>query len=637
MKMISTLNEMLRESVEKYGDLPALKIRVGENFHSISFRELGTMIEELGTGLIDFGVKKGDHIGLIADNRYEWMICDLAVLGTGACDVPRGCDATPQEIEFILRHAGIGTLFVEDKRQLEKLYAIAENLPDLKTFILMSDEESVDADRFRLIQLHTMKGLMKRGRELMNGGDRRFRDRAGGVKAGDMATIIYTSGTTGQPKGVMLSHRNIMHNVINAPKNVPIVRGDRFVSILPTWHSFERTVEYVLLHVGASNAYSKPAAQVLIKDFETEKPHYVSSVPRIWEALYNAIHYKISRESTIRRVIFHLFVNIGIRHHRYRMKFRNLIPRFEVRRLLARPFEIAASGTALVCFTPLRALGDRLVYSKIRERTGGELKAGISGGGALHRHIDDFFAGVGLCILEGYGLTETSPIVAVRTFERPVPYTVGPLLQGVEVKVVDKQGNTLPRGNRGLIMVRGDLVMKGYYKNERATREVLSSDGWLNTGDLGRLSIAGELQITGRAKDTIVLSGGDNIEPLPIEQKLAESRFVHQAIVIGQDRKTIGALIVPDFDALHEYAEEQGVSYRDECALIEDPHIKSLFRREIKELISLKNGFRAVEYVTCFKLLPREFEVGKELTQTLKMRRNFISEIYGAEIQALYG
>jgi long-chain acyl-CoA synthetase len=179
--------------------------------------------------------------------------------------------------------------------------------------------------------------------------------------------------------------------------------------------------------------------------------------------------------------------------------------------------------------------------------------------------------------------------------------------------------------------------MKGYYKNERATREVLSSDGWLNTGDLGRLSIAGELQITGRAKDTIVLSGGDNIEPLPIEQKLAESRFVHQAIVIGQDRKTIGALIVPDFDALHEYAEEQGVSYRDERALIEDPHIKSLFRREIKELISLKNGFRAVEYVTCFKLLPREFEVGKELTQTLKMRRNFISEIYGAEIQALYG
>jgi long-chain acyl-CoA synthetase len=635
--MISTLNEMLQESVEKYGDLPALKIRKGEGFHPISYRELGTMIEELGTGLMDLGVKKADHIGLIADNRYEWMICDLAILGTGACDVPRGCDATPQEIEFILRHAGISTIFVEDKRQLEKLYAIAENLPELKTFILMSDEESVDTARYRLIELHTMDGLMERGRQLLNSGDRRFRDQAGSIKADDMATIIYTSGTTGQPKGVMLTHGNIIHNVINAPKNVPIVKGDRFVSILPTWHSFERTVEYVLLHVGASNAYSKPAAQVLIKDFETEKPHYVSSVPRIWEALYNAIHYKISRESTIRRALFHLFVNIGIRHHRYRMKFRNLMPHFEPRRLLARSVEIAAAGAALVCFTPLRALGDRLVYSKIRERTGGELKAGISGGGALHRHIDDFFAGVGLCVLEGYGLTETSPIVAVRTFERPVPYTVGPLLQGVEVKIVDNQGNTLPRGARGLIMVRGDLVMKGYYRNEKATGEVLSSDGWFNTGDLGRLTLAGELQITGRAKDTIVLTGGDNIEPLPIEQKLSESRFVHQALVIGQDRKTIGALIVPDFDALHEYAEEHGIPYHGDRELIEEPQIKSLFRREIKELISPKNGFRAVEYVSCFKLLPREFEVGKELTQTLKMKRNFISEIYGPDIQALYG
>jgi long-chain acyl-CoA synthetase len=634
--MPSTLNEMIQESVGKYGDLPALKIRRGEVFHPISYRELGRMIEELGTGLIDLGVKRGEHLGLIADNRYEWMICDLAILGTGACDVPRGCDATPQEIEFILRHAGIGTVFVENRSQLEKLYAIAENLPELKTFILMCDGESVDPARFRLITLHTMESLMERGKELLKNGDTRFRERGGRVGPDDLATIIYTSGTTGQPKGVMLTHRNIMHNVINAPKNVPITRGDRFVSFLPTWHSFERTVEYVLLHVGASNAYSKPAAQVLIKDFEAEKPHYVSSVPRIWEALYNAILYKISRESTIRRALFHFFVQIGIRHHRHRMTYKNLMPKFEPGRLFSRPAEIITSGAALLWLTPLRALGDRLVFSKIRERTGGELKAGISGGGALPSHIDEFFAGVGLCVLEGYGLTETSPIVAVRTFERPVPYTVGPLLRGVEVKIVDERGTPLSRGARGLIMVRGDLVMKGYYKDQKATKKVLDPDGWLNTGDLGRLALAGELQITGRAKDTIVLTGGDNIEPMPIEQKLTESRYVHQVIIIGQDRKTVGALIVPDFEALHEYAAQEGVAFREDRDLIESPAIRSLFRREIKELISPKNGFRAVEYVSSFRLLPRAFEVGKELTQTLKMKRNFISDIYREDIQALY-
>jgi long-chain acyl-CoA synthetase len=334
---------------------------------------------------------------------------------------------------------------------------------------------------------------------------------------------------------------------------------------------------------------------VLIKDFEIEKPNYVSSVPRIWEALYNAIHLKISRESTVKQALFKLFVKAGILHHRNKMRLKNLMPQFQHQLFIARPLEIAASAFALLFLSPLQKVGEKLVYGKLKERIGGELKAGISGGGALHRHIDEFFAGVGLTVLEGYGLTETSPIVAVRTFERPIPFTVGPLLRGVEVKIVDGQGREVPRGRKGTIMVKGELVMKGYFKNEAATKQVLSPDGWLHTGDLGRLTQTGELQITGRAKDTIVLTGGENIEPLPIEQKLSESSFINQSMVIGQDRKTIGALIVPDFERLHEYAGEQGIEYDSDGTLIEDQRITNLFRAEIKDLIYLKNGFKAVE------------------------------------------
>ncbi len=227
--------------------------------------------------------------------------------------------------------------------------------------------------------------------------------------------------------------------------------------------------------------------------------------------------------------------------------------------------------------------------------------------------------------------------MAVRTFERPVLYTVGQLLRGVQVKIVDDNGNEVPRGQKGIIMVKGDLVMKGYYKNEKATREVLSPDGWLNTGDIGRLTVNGELQITGRAKDTIVLLGGENIEPLPIELALSQSRYIHEAMVVGQDKKTLGALIIPEYDNIVEYAEEHGIEYKSIEDLLKKQEIKNLIRSEIREFISPKYGFRTVEYISNFVLLPDPFEIGRELTHTLKKRRNIIYEMYHDYIEAIYG
>ena len=636
MSTPATLNEMIRQSVQKYGDLPALKIRENDVFKPISYKILGQIIEKLGTGLIDLGITRTDHLGLISDNRYEWIMCDLAILATGACDVPRGSDTTPQEIEYILRHAEVGTCFVENKRQLDKIYAIAENIPRLKNLILISSDESIDREGYKYINVYTTDELIQRGEELLNRGDRRIEEASMSVQPGDLATIIYTSGTTGEPKGVMLSHGNIVHNAISALKSVKIKKGDRYLSILPAWHSFERTIEYALLHAGASDAYSKPVAQVLLKDFELEKPQYIASVPRVWEALYNAIHYKISKESILKRFLFHTFVRTGILQHKSRLRFKNLMPRFSPMSLPERVFEVFFSGIVSLALLPMVMLGERLVYRKIRERTGGKLIAGISGGGALQKHVDDFFAGIRLSVVEGYGLTEASPIVSVRTLKRPVLNTVGPLLDGVEVKIVDEYQRELPRGEKGVVMVRGPNVMQGYYKNREATQRVLSENGWLNTGDMGRLTQTGELQITGRAKDTIVLLGGENIEPLPIERKLLQSKYINQVLIIGQDRKTLGALIVPNFDELAAFASQEKIEYQSYEELVENQKILGLIRNEIKTNISQKTGFRNIEYISTFKLLTREFEVGKELTQTLKMKRTLIIDLYKNEIESMY-
>ena len=634
--MVTTLNEMIQKSIEDFKDLPALKIREGNVFKPISYKELGRIIEKLGTGLIDIGVKKGDHIGLISDNRFEWMMCDLSILGTGACDVPRGSDTTPNELEYIFRHAGIKISFVENIKQLQKLYSIAENLPDLKTLILI-DAANLKKDDYPLIEIYTMDELIARGGKLIEYGDNRFDKAWRNVKPDDLATIIYTSGTTGQPKGVMLLHKNIMHNVLSAPYSIPVTRGDKFLSILPTWHSFERTIEYILLNVGASNAYSKPAAQILMKDLELEKPNYIASVPRIWESIYNAIYYKISKDSVIKRAMFFFFVKSGIVHHKMKLLRKNLLPTFEPKRITKRFFEVIFSSVVELLLKPISYIGDKIVYSKIREKTGGQLKAGISGGGALQRHVDEFFAGINLTILEGYGLTETSPVVAVRTFERPVLYTVGQPMRGVQVKIVDEHGNELKVGQKGIVMVKGDLVMKGYYKDDKATHDVITPDGWLNTGDIGRLTITGELQITGRAKDTIVLLGGENIEPLPIELAMSQSRYIHEAMVVGQDKKTLGALIVPEYDNIIEYAKEHGIEYNSINDLLEKQEIRDLIRNEIREFVSLKYGFRNVEYISNFVLLPNPFQIGRELKHTLKKRRNIIYEMYHDYIEAIYG
>ncbi|MBI4640731.1 MAG: AMP-binding protein [Candidatus Tectomicrobia bacterium] len=629
---LETLNEMFRRSVQQYRALPAFKVKREGNFQAISYSQLGTTVEEFGTGLITLGMKSGDHVGLISENCYEWILSDLAILGAGGSDVPRGGESSVDEIKYILNHSDARIAIVEDETQLKKLLQAREELPNLEAIIVM-DESYADRET---PSVYPFQDVVKRGREAISKGNHEFSERSSHVKKEELATIIYTSGTTGAPKGVMLSHQNIMHNIRVVPPLLNVSHNDRFLSILPPWHSYERIAEYIALYCGASTAYSKPVRQVLLADLLLIKPTFIPSVPRIWETIYNGVMANVKQQPPPRQKLFHLFVTLGEKYTEALRVIRDIDTLFHTpTQGERRAMKIKAYFLRCALALPYR-LADKAVFSHIRERTGGAVRAGISGGGALPHHMDLFFQAVGLTVLEGYGLTETSPVAAVRYFGREALYTVGPPLPETEIKIIDEQGNSLPPGEKGLIMIRGPQVMRGYYKDQPMTEKVIDQEGWFNSGDLGQMTIRGEIQITGRAKDTIVLLSGENLEPGPIEDRLKLSEYVKDIMVVGQDKRSVGALIVPDFSALEEYARARNIPLENHEELIKKPEILELFRHEINKLVSREAGFKAFERVTRFVLLTHEFTVGRELTHTLKMRRNVISELYQQEIEEMF-
>ncbi len=632
--MQETIPKLFKEIVDHNSESPALYSREKDSdFKPIKYKELYEIVSQLGAGLLALGAKRGDHIGIMSDNRKEWLICDLAILGIGAADVPRGSDSTADEMQYILNHADCTITFAENERQLEKIESKLNKIPNLKTIIIMDSEFTKENKKNSKIQIYTFEEIMEKGKEKLAKDPNAFERELNEGKNSDLATIIYTSGTTGEPKGVMLSHNNFLHQVKQIPKILDIKPGDIWLSILPAWHSFERIIEYVIIGSATAIAYSKPVGKIMLNDMATIKPAFMASVPRIWEGVRSAIYRKIKNESPIKRGIFYFFVSIGMTHAMLSYMFRGLLPQFKKR---YRAVDITLSIIPLIVLTPLKLLGDILVFKKLRMLLGGKFKAGISGGGALPEYVDKFFAAAGILLLEGYGLTETAPVISVRIQKKPVFGTVGPLLDGTEARILDENMNVLPPGQKGILYVKGPQVMLGYYKRPDATKEVLSEDGWLNTGDLAMMTHKGEIKIIGRVKDTIVLLGGENIEPDPIEGKILQSEYIDQVIVLGQDQKFLAALIVPNFDAIEKYAIDNDISYVDRTDLIDSAEINELIYEEINNRINQQTGFKPFERVYRIKLLPKPFEVGKELTHTLKMKRNVINEIYRKEIKELF-
>jgi len=618
------LARLYQSAARKYGALPAFATRVpGGGFQPVSFEGLYERGLELATGLIGAGLEAREHVGLIADNRFEWILCDCGILLAGAADVPRGTDSTEAEIAYILDHCDARFVFVENDAVLARVLRLRPHLPRLQTVVVMAPKNEIPPG------VLTLDGIRQSGRALRAGGDRRAEERIAAVRPEDLFTIIYTSGTTGTPKGVQLTHANMASQIKNLP--ISLYPGERALSILPIWHSYERVFEMVAISMGVCTHYT--SIRSVAEDLKTVRPHVMASAPRLWESLYQKLLARVKASSPLKRSLFAAACASSRAVQRSRSFFKGQ----ELDTVGRGPAEkvrlsIRRAGALAINLVPSRVL-DRLVLSKLREAVGfQDFRGTISGGGALQPHVDEFFNAIGIPVLEGYGLTETSPVLAVRTWDNLVIGTVGPLYPETEVRIVDLNSGAIlypsgkrgrGRGLRGEIHVRGPQVMRGYYKDPARTAGVLR-DGWFNTGDIGMVTFNDCLKILGRSKETIVLLNGENVEPVPIESRLTASPLIEACMVTGQDQKALGALIVPSLDGLRH----AGVHATDLPSLAADLRASELIEAEIRRLVGAHTGFKSFERISGFRLLPKGFEPGVELTHTHKIRRHVVTETY---------
>ena len=517
------------------------------------------------------------------------------MLGLGAVTVPIYPTLTAEQCRFILDNAECGIVIVSTNAQLQKLRAVAGQLRSLRNVVYMDPvPETSERDR-------DLRALLKRGAELRAAGPAAFHTLAGQVKPDDVATIIYTSGTTGEPKGAMLSHWNIVADVESCLKRVHLQPDDRGLSFLPLCHIFERMAGlYAMLRAGMGIAYAQSIDTVAADAVEV-RPTIINGVPRFYEKVFARVMENAATQPPLRRSIFHWGLEQGRRKARAHFERRSLAPQHAL--------------TA--------AIADRLVGAKVRERVGGRLRYCISGGAPLAPKVIEFFFAVGIPVLEGYGLTETSPVICLNPPGKEKPGSVGPPIDGIDVKI----------GDEGEILTRGPHIMRGYFRNDEATKVALR-DGWFHTGDVGQLDSEGYLFITDRLKDLLVTSGGKKVAPQPIEARLKISKWISEAVLIGDRRPYVVALLVPNFVNLEAEAKARGLSFTSHHELLEKPEVHALYQAEVDRT---NQGLAPFETIKYFALLDRELsaEAG-ELTPTLKVRRRIISERFSAMIENLY-
>ncbi len=633
LKYGSTLCQVYSNAALRYDGLPGFcrKDKSGA-FVPLSFRETYERGLDLATSLISLGLEPREHVGLLSDNRLEWILSDYAILLAGAADVPRGTDITDTELIYILTHSDARFVFVENNAMLARVQHCRPQLPHLRGIIVMASEDIPAAEG-----VHRLDQLIAEGARKRQAGDRSAQERASAVLPEDLCTIIYTSGTTGTPKGVQLTHANMCSQIENLP--LALRPGDRALSILPVWHSYERAFEMLSISRGVGTYYT--SLRGLAEDLKVVRPTVMASAPRLWENLYLKILSNVKSAPPIRQRLFHL-AYVVTRNVKRAERFFKGQQLDEHGRGLFQNLNLAFKHALLwlASIVPAKLL-DGIVLKKLRAVVGGEFRGTISGGGALQPHVDEFFNFIGIPVLEGYGMTETSPVLAVRTWKNLVIGTVGELYPHTEVRIIDLQNGEIlypdsrrlggGRGMRGEIHVKGPQVMRGYYKDPEGTARVLR-DGWMNTGDIGMVTYNGCLKILGRSKDTIVLLNGENIEPVPIEARLVESPFIDQCMVVGQDQKALASLIVPSF----EHFRQAGFTESTAVELAANPKVGHLIDEDIRNLINHSNGFKSFERITAWRLVPKPFEVGDEMTNTFKLKRHVITDRYAHLIAEMF-
>ena len=637
---VQSLPEIWPLVAQRFKNIVALKDPHGVGAHgakpsTLTYAQLYQQIQQFAAGLQSLGFKTEldetgipTRIALFADNSPRWMIADQGIITAGAANAVRSAQADREELLYILEDSGSIGLVVENLTLLKSLRDRLDSLP-LEWVILLSEEKPPEGET---LKINNYAELMAAGASHPLTSVSHNRD--------TLATLLYTSGTTGKPKGVMLTHGNLLHQVINIGSVWVPEPGDKVLSILPSWHAYERAVEYYILAQGCTQIYTN--LRNVKKDLKEFKPQLMVGVPRLWESIYEGVQKQLREQPANKQRLVQNFLSASKRY----MEARRLAQRLSLDNLQPSAIQRLKASVQASVLWPVHQLANKIVYQKVREATGGQIKIVISGGGSLARHLDDFFEIIAVEVLVGYGLTETSPVTNVRRPWRNLRYSSGPPMPGTEIRIVNPETRQLlPQGQQGLVMVKGPQVMQGYYKKPEATAKAIDADGWFDTGDLGWVTPENHLVLTGRAKDTIVLTNGENIEPQPIEDACIRSAYIDQIMLVGQDQRSLGALIVPNLEALQQWAAEQNIDLRLPDIVPSQPstppgefrttidlqskEVQSLFRSELNREVKNRPGYRPDDRIGPFELILEPFSLENGMmTQTLKIRRPVVMERY---------
>lgn len=575
---------------------PVLMYKVEKKYQNISYKELREKIEYFILGLSQIGLNKNNTVAIISENRPEWVIADIATLSLGAVDVPIYPTSTPEQIAYIFNNAEVKIAIVSNQFQLNKVLSVSKKIKSLKQIIVMN--QNFQTNNSSVVGFNE---IILRGEKLNQKKKLNLKTLTSKIKPSDVVTIIYTSGTTGKPKGVVLTNNNIVSNIKSSIKVIPMSESDTLLSFLPLCHIFERMGGYYTAFAcGATIAYAETVETVASNLLEI-KPTKMTSVPRMFERLQSKIIKQVDSGTKLKKNIFYWALSIGNKFaHAKKRGFVNPILNFQ------------------------HSIANKLVFKKLQNVFGGRLQFFISGGAALPQSIGEFFEAIGIKILEGYGLSETSPVLSINTLDDYKFGTVGKPIENVTIRIAED----------GEILAKGPNIMKCYYKNPKATNEVIDKNGWFHTGDIGSFDEQGHLKITDRKKHLFVSSGGKNIAPQPIENKLLKSKFIDQLMLIGDARMYLTALIVTQLESVLQYAKDKNIVFRDQKELLTSQEIHDLIKDEVGEL---QKDLSSYEQVRKFVLLHKPFSIEDgELTPTLKIKRKIVEEKYKKLIESMY-